>query len=128
MLYKTAARKNITPIPPVMLNKLANIKWVVEKISQGVRIVAIKKKIEIRQIKEPILAIRYCFLSFLKNVGRAKAKGIKEKLSINAVIVNMVKEITFEAPESAVTRPKSLKKLPQKLYPGLRGFTIVPPA
>ena len=97
-----------------MLNKLANIKWVVEKISHGVRIVAIKKKIEIKQIKEPILAIRYRFLSFLKNVGRAKAKGIKEKLSINAVIVNMVKEITFEAPESAVTRPKSLKKLFQK--------------
>jgi len=69
---------------------------------------------EVRQIKEPILATKYSFLSLLKYDEITKAKGINEKLSIDAVIVNIVKETTFGAPESAITRPKSLKKLPQK--------------
>jgi len=99
---------------PVILNKLANIKCVLSKISQGVRIVAIKKTMEVRQIKEPILATKYCFLSLLKYDEITKAKGINEILSTDADIVNIVKDTTFGAPESAITRPKSLKKLPQK--------------
>lgn len=83
-------------------------------MSQGVRIVPIKKAMETKQIKEPILAIKYCFLSPLKYDEITKAKGMKEKLNIDAVIVKIVKETTFGAPESAITRPKSLKKLPQK--------------
>jgi len=116
------------PPKPVMLNKLANSKCVLSKISQGVKIVPIKKTTEVRQMKEPILANKYCFLSLLKYEDITKAKGMKEKLSNNAVIVNIVKETKFGAPESAIRRPKSLKKFPQKSYPGLRGSIIVPPA
>jgi hypothetical protein len=83
-------------------------------MSHGVRIVPIKKIIELRQNNEPTLTSRYNFLSLLKNDVIAKAKGINEKLRINAVIVNITNEMLLGAPESAIIRPKSLKKLPQK--------------
>ena len=83
-------------------------------MSQGVRIVPIIKIIELRQTNEPILTTKYNFRSLLKNDVIAKAKGINEALRINAVIVNITNEILLGAPESAMTRPKSLKKLPQK--------------
>ena len=77
-------------------------------------IVPIRKIIELRQTNEPIFATRYNLLSLLKNDEIVKAKGINEILRINAVIVNITNEILFGAPESAMIRPKSLKKLPQK--------------
>ena len=89
--------KNNIPTIPVILNKFANIKCVLLKISQGVKIVMIKKTTEVRLIKDPILAIKYCFLRFLKYDENIKAKGIKEKLRINAVIVKIVNDTKFGA-------------------------------
>ena len=83
-------------------------------MSQGVSIVPIKNITEIIHTNEPIFASINCFLSLLKNDVIAKAKGINDALKIRAVIVNIMNEILFGTPESAITRPKSLKKLPQK--------------
>ena len=76
--------------------------------------VAIKNTTEVKLIMDPILANKYCLLSFLKYDEITKIKGMNEKLRIKAVIVKIVKDTAFEAPESAIIRPKSLKKLPQK--------------
>lgn len=96
------------------LNKFEKIKWVLVKMSQGVKIPAIKKDMHIIPNKEPILLSRNCFLSSLKKPGIAKLNGKKEKLKINAVIVNIEKDMILESPERAIIRPKSLKKFPQK--------------
>ena len=57
----------------------------------------------------------YCVFSLLNNFGNARMKGMNENAKMRAVMVKIMNDIVFGWPESAIIRPRSLNKFPQKL-------------
>ena len=113
---------------PVNEYKFEKSKCIPLKISQGVRITAIRNIPERTPKIEPTRIIENCFLAFLKNLGKVNANKISDELIIKAEIIKIVKEMVFDLPERAIVIPKSLKKLLKNEYPGLKGSRRVPPA